>query len=244
MRVEGAVQEFWGHVATLRNHLLLGGGVFIAAWGVIFAYGSATLLHYLLLPLDGQQIVFLSPLGPFFFTLKVSLYAACAACLPLWLGLALHFIFPALSPRRRLVSVGFVAASLLLTAVSLIVSYWYLIPTTFTFLVTFVVPQSSLLLSADSYIDFFLLEFTVALVILQIPLVIVLLAYVRLFNPNILVKRRRFLYVGMVALLAVLTPTTDAFTLTVVSVPAIAIAEVGIWIARRIYGNPQLTQGL
>ncbi len=238
MQTEEAMQGFWGHIATLRNHLLIGGAVFIVVWGLIFTYGSRTLLYYLLLPLGGQQIVFLSPLGPFFFTIQVSLYAACAACLPLWLALVLNFLFPALSLQKRLVSVGFVIVSLLLSVASLLVSYLYLIPTTLKFLITFVVPQSSLLLSAESYIDFFLLEFIIVFVILQIPLIIVLLAYIRLLNPNVLVRQRRFLYIGMVTLLAILTPTTDAFTLVVVSVPAILIAEAGILIARRVYGNP------
>ena len=238
MQPEEAIQGFWDHITTLRNHLLLGGGVLIAVWGLIFSYGNQVLLHYLLLPLHGQQLVFLSPLGPFFFALKVSMYAAVALSLPLWLTLLLHFVFPALGTRQRIVSAGFVAASLLLTLASLAISYFYLIPTTLKFLTGFVVPQTSHQKKTKKKKKNILLEFIIALVILQIPVVIVLLAYMRLLNPNLLVRQRRFLYVGLVALLAVLTPTTDAFTLVVVSVPAIIIAEIGFWIGRRIYDIP------
>lgn len=228
-------QRFWDHVISLRNHALVAGGVFVVVASLIFAYASNTLIGYLLLPLNGQAVVFLSPLGPFFFTLQVSLYAACAVCLPLWLALVLHFIFPALSSRKRIVSVLFIVVSFALSIASLLVAYLYLIPTTLKFLLNFVVPGTSFLLTADSYVSFFLLEFCVAFIILQIPLVIVLLAYLRILDPNTLAQKRRYLYIGLVTLLAVLTPTTDAFTLVVVSVPAVIIAELGIVIARRVY---------
>jgi sec-independent protein translocase protein TatC len=167
------------------------------------------------------------------------MYAAVAVCVPVWLGVLLHFVFPALTHRQKLASIGFVVASLILALAAGAAAYFYLVPVTFSFLTNFVVPQTSLLLSADSYINFFLLEFIIAFVILQIPLIIVLLSYVRLLNPRILMQQRRLLYIGLVILLAMLTPTTDVFTLIVVSLPAIAVAEAGILVASRIYRDPQ-----
>jgi sec-independent protein translocase protein TatC len=235
---EGRHGTFWDHIGSLRNHILAGGGIFIVAVSLVFTYGTGTLISYLLAPLGGQNLVFLSPLGPFFFTLQISVYAACALCVPAWLALVLNFLFPALSLRQRIISALFVAISLLLTAASLVVAYLYLIPTTLRFLLTFVVPGTSFLLTADSYVNFFLLEFCVAFVILQIPLAIVLLAYMRALNPYALARKRRILYIGLLIMLAILTPTTDAFTLIVVSIPAICIAEVGIVLAKLVYGSP------
>ncbi len=239
---EADASGLWEHVSSLRNHLLLGGVVFIAAWIAIFSYGSEILLKWFLYPLSGQELVFLSPLGPFFFTIQISLYAAVALVFPLWLSLLLHFIFPALSLRKRIASIGFVGVSLFLSIASLLVAYFYLIPTTLTFLLNFVVPQTSLLLSADSYMSFFLLEFCIAFVILQIPVVITLLSYIGLLNPYVLVRQRRLLYIGLVILLAFLTPTTDMFTLLAVSVPAVLMAEAGIAVAKRLYTNPQQSE--
>jgi len=231
----GISSGFWEHLGVLRRYLLIGVLVFIGLACAFFFYGNDAVIGYLLEPLHGQQLVFLSPLGPFFFKIKIALYLAFFVSFPVWFGLLFAFVAPALSSGRRLILAAFGAAIFILGIASLALTYLFFIPKSLAVLEGFVVPDTSLFLTADSYFSFSLLELAVSFVILQLPVVIVALAAARVLDPAILAKNRRVLYIALVALLAVLTPTTDAFTLVIVSVPAILLAEVGIAISRLIY---------
>lgn len=228
---------FWEHLGVLRRYLLAGVLVFIALACVFFFYGNDTVIAYLLQPLHGEQLVFLSPLGPFFFKIKVALYLAFFVSFPIWFGLVFAFVAPALSSARRLILAGFGLAILVLGIASIVFTYLFFIPKSLAVLQGFTVPGTSLFLTADSYFSFSLLELAVSFVILQLPVVIVALSAARVLDPALLARNRRILYLALVALLAILTPTTDAFTLTIVSVPAILLTELGIAISRIIYNR-------
>ena len=83
----GAHAGFWDHVGVLRSYLLAGAGAFIALAIAIFAFGADAVIHCLLRPLKGQELLFLSPMGPFLFKIRIAIYAALLASFPLWLGL-------------------------------------------------------------------------------------------------------------------------------------------------------------
>jgi sec-independent protein translocase protein TatC len=155
--------------------------------------------------------------------------------LPIWIGLGLHFVFPALTTRQKVTAVLFVLLSTACTTAAMAVAYFYLVPTTLNFLLSFAVPGTSLLLSADSYLGFVLLQGIVAFVILQLPLVIILISATGPVSPYTLATKRRFLHPALLVLLAVLTPTTDAVTLALVSIPAALLTEIGMMVGKLLY---------
>ena len=237
MQPARAELTFWEHVGSLRSHVLWGAFFFIGAAALVFAYASQRLIQLLIEPLHGQQLIFLSPLDPFFFTLRISIYMGIALSLPVWLGLLLHFVYPALPGRKLRIPIFFVLASLVLSLASIFVTYFYFVPVTFRFLNSFIIPGTSFMLSANSYLSFFLLELAVVFIILQLPLLLNVLAYTRLLNPHVLTRQRRLLYIGLLIVLAVVTPTTDALTLTLVFIPTVILVESGLVIAKRLYDN-------
>ena len=231
----GAHAGFWDHVGVLRNYLLAGAGIFVALAVAVFAFGADAIIHCLLKPLEGQTLLFLSPMGPFLFKIKIAVYAALLASFPVWLGLLLSFIAPALSAARVRALALFAACSTALGIGSLAFAYFYFIPVTLKVLQGFAVEGTTSMLTAESYLTFFLLELLVVFVVLQIPVVTVALSYIRLVNPYFLARQRRFAIIAIVALLAVVTPTTDVVTLLIVGVPAIALWEAGLLMSKAIY---------
>ena len=227
----------WGHISSLRLHLIYGVVVFVTTTSLIFSYGTNPIIDYLLRPLKGLSLVFLSPLDPFIFKMDISLYAGGFISLPICLALLLHFVFPALTFRQKIVSLLFIVASIILGILSIVVTYFYLLPITLTFLISLIVPGTSLLFTAKNYITFIVLLIAIAFIVLQLPVIIVMLSYIRLVNPYFLAKQRRFLYLGLIILLAIVTPTTDVVTLMIVSIPAILLTEIGIAISKAIYYN-------
>jgi Sec-independent protein secretion pathway component TatC len=209
---------FWEHFDILRRYILIGGTFFFVCSIILFAYASALLTNFLLKPLHGEQLVFLTPTGPFFFEIHISLIGAAIVSFPVWLFLLSRFAGDALPQRKRRRFVWFVLAAAAMGGASLVLSYRYLVPTSFRAFSQYVVPGTSLMLTADGYVNFVFLVTTVCFVVVELPVVIVALVYVRLVNPFWLSQHRRYLYLGILVLLGIVTPTTDAVTLLAVCV--------------------------
>jgi len=226
---------FWEHFGVLRRYVIIGGIFFIACAIILFAFANTIITRYLLAPLHGQPLVFLTPTGPFFFEMHVAFVGAAVVSFPLWLFLLSRFGGEALPLRKRWRFLWFVAVAAAMGGSSLYVSYRYLVPISFEAFSHYVVPGTSLLLTADGYVNFVFLVTTVCFVVVELPVVIVALAYVRLVNPFWLATHRRYLYVAILVLLGIITPTPDAITLLAVCVPGLLLTEVGLALSKLVY---------
>jgi sec-independent protein translocase protein TatC len=225
---------FWEHFGVLRRYILIGGAFFGACALVMFAYvGRFT--QFLLLPLHGQPLVFLTPTDPFFFEIHIAFVGAAIVSFPVWLFLLSRFAGDALPRRKRWRFMWFVVVAAVMGAASLILSYRYLVPISFGAFSHYLVPGTSLMLTADGYINFVFLVTTVCFVVVELPVVVVALAYTRLVNPFWLARHRRYLYLGVLILLGIITPTTDAVTLLAVCIPALLLTELGLAVAKVMY---------
>ena len=99
----------------------------------------------------------------------------------------------------------------------------------------FTVPGTTLLLTAESYLSFFLMQLMVSFVALEIPIVVIVLAYLRLLDPRILARKRKYVFLVLLIGFAILTPTTDVVTLLLVALPAFALCELGIALGKLVY---------
>ena len=233
---EGIEQlTFWEHFEVLRRYILIGGLFFFVCALVLFGYAGTVLTHFLLKPLHGQPLVFLTPTGPFFFEMHIAMVGAAVVSFPLWLFLLSRFAGDALPQRKRWRFLWFVLAAALMGAGSLVLSYQFLVPISFEAFSHYVVAGTSLMLTADGYVNFVFLVTTVCFVIVELPVVVVALAYVRLVNPSWLSQHRRYLYLGVLVLLGIITPTTDPITLLAVCVPALLLTEFGLVLAKLVY---------
>jgi sec-independent protein translocase protein TatC len=225
---------FWEHFGVLRRYILIGGLFFVAGVIVVFSY-VGTLTRYLLIPLHGLPLVFLTPTGPFFFEMHIAFVGAAIVSFPLWLFLVSRFAGEALPRRKRWRFMWFVVAAAGMGFGSVLLSYLYLVPISLDAFSHYVVPGTSLMLTAEGYVSFVLLVTTACFVVVELPVVVVALAYVRLVNPFWLSKHRRYLYLGVLVLLGIITPTTDAVTLLVICVPALLLTECGLVLAKVMY---------
>lgn len=228
---------FWEHFNVLRRYIIIGGIVFFVCAIVLFAYADSIITRYLLAPLHGQPLVFLTPTGPFFFEIHIAFVGAAVVSFPLWLFLASRFAGSALPQRKRRRFLWFVFAASAIGAGSIVLSLRYLVPVSFGAFSHYLVPGTAFMLTADGYVSFVFLVTTVCFVVVELPVVIVALAYVRVVNPYWLAGHRRYLYVGVLIGLGIITPTTDVITLLAVTVPALLLTELGLLIARTVYNN-------
>lgn len=223
---------FFDHLAELRAKLLLCG--FAVALGAAVAHPfHDAVIAFLLRPIRGQTLLFLSPLDPLLFVFKVDVLAGFLLATPVISWCVLSFLKPAMSPSQwpqARVVCGLAAA--LMTA-GLTYSYLVIVPLTLHVLTSISAPGVTHVLTASSYLSFLLLQLLLMGAVFQIPLFILAGVAIGAFDPASLGAKRRYLYVGGLIVLAVITPTTDVFSLSIVALPALVIFE-GSLVAARI----------
>jgi sec-independent protein translocase protein TatC len=71
-------------------------------------------------------------------------------------------------------------------------------------------------------------------ILFQMPLLVMVLAKIGLLKASFLRKYRRHAFVIIITAAAIITPSTDPFSLTIVTIPLYALFEASIIVASRI----------
>lgn len=84
-------------------------------------------------------------------------------------------------------------------------------------------------ISGSSYISFCVLMLFTVGIIFELPFIMVMLYRLGIVKSGTLREKRKMAIIVVLIILAVLTPTPDAFTLLAISLPVILLYEVSIW---------------
>jgi len=149
------------------------------------------------------------------------------------------FVQPALYDlERRSFSFAFSFASLLFYA-GLAIGYYLVFPLTLRFLAEYSI--SDLIvnqLSLDSYISTFLSLILIMGIVFELPMLALVLSKLGLLKRSFFKKYRRHAVVVLVVVAAVITPTGDPFTLTIVALPLYILYEISGLIVKDDTKNP------
>lgn len=214
----------WDHLDELRERVLvaaLAAGVAVAA---CFA-NSKDLVLFLEAPVAEQGVRFLqlSP-GEFFFTtFKVAGYAGLLLATPTLLYEVVAYILPGLTRSERRLLAPIVAGSGALFYGGLLFSYQVLTPAALSFFVSYADGAVESLWSIDQYFQFVLVLMLSTGLAFQVPVVQVLLGAAGIVKGDAMLAQWRWVVVGATVAAAVLTPSTDPFTQTLLAVPLVVL---------------------
>ncbi len=228
------------HVRSLRRTVFLVIFIILATASVVHYFQQA-ILRLLFVPLGetASELQFLAPLDPLYFVLKVDFTLGFLLSLPITIFLIWRFISPPHEHSSPLTPVLIIVASSTLGLIAAAYAYLLLVPIVLNFMSGLVMPGTALAFTADGYLSFLLMTTTLLILVFQIPLVIIGLTYAGLLDPNIIARNRRYVILSVVVATAFITPTTDPVSLALVSVPALAVVELGTILARVIHTRNQ-----
>ena len=172
----------------------------------------------------------------FMIHLKSALTVGLIVTFPYILFELWKFVSPALYSKEKNKIRGVVLAGSILFYIGLLFGYYLIAPFTIIFLgsyqVSDLVPNT---ISLQSYMETVSgLSLTSGLVF-EFPLVIYFLALLGLITPQSLRQFRKIAMVVCLFLAAIITPSPDMFSQTIVTVPLYGLYEVGILVAARVY---------
>jgi sec-independent protein translocase protein TatC len=145
-----------------------------------------------------------------------------------------RFVAPGLYAHERRYAVRAVGSGYIMFILGVALNYFLIFPLTFRFLGTYQVsPDVPNQIALTSYIDILLMLSFLLGVVFEMPVLAWLLAKMSVLTPRFLTRYRRHAVVVALILAAVITPTGDALTLSLVALPVYALYEVSILVVRR-----------
>ena len=184
--------------------------------------------------LEGVEIININLAAQLMVHISVSCFMALLLAVPYLVLEAWLFVRPALyADERPLLAKGF-AASVVLFYVGVALSYWLVFPLTLNFLGNYqVTADVANRLSLNSYISS-LVGLCLALgLIFELPVAVYVLARIGIIKVQMLVRVRKVAVVVCLAMAAIITPSTDIFTMMLVALPVYLLYELSIAVARR-----------
>jgi sec-independent protein translocase protein TatC len=130
-----------------------------------------------------------------------------------------------------------VPSSVILFFLGFAFSYFLVLPTGLKFFLGFSTEDLQPLISLGEYLSFvisFLIPFGV---IFELPLIVLVLAKLGVISSSFLIAKRRSILVLAFVLGAIIAPTPDVFSQTMIAIPVLILYELSIIVVKYILKN-------
>ncbi len=235
---------FWDHLDELRSVIIRALVVTVVAAAVAFCLKDQ-LFAVVLAPRTSDFITFrllgVEPFSihlmntglteQFMIHLKTAMYAGVLIASPYIIYLLFRFISPALYDNERKYATLLCTSGYLMFMLGTLLNYLLIFPLTVKFLGTYQVSEDvANMLTLQSYMDTLLMMCLVMGIIFELPVVSWLLGRMGLLKASMMRTWRKHAIVAILVIAAIITPTTDAFTLFIVALPIWLLYEVSIFL--------------
>ena len=204
-------------------------------FSIVLAPRSSDFVTYRLLGVEPFSIHLMNTglTEQFMIHMRTAIYAGLLVASPYVLYELFRFVSPGLYQNERRYALWIVGAAYLMFIGGTLTNYFVVFPLTVRFLGTYQVsPDVANMLTLQSYIDTLLGMSLVMGVVFELPVVCGLLGRMGLITNHMMAEYRRHAIVAILIVAAIITPTTDVFTLFVVVLPIYLLYELSIQIVR------------
>lgn len=175
----------------------------------------------------------------FLMHIKVSFFVALMLTMPFLFYKLFHFASPGLFQNERKYSKRVIFFSFLSFLCGILISYFIIFPFSFRFLSSYQVSvEVHNMISLTSYINTLVTLSILMGIFFELPVMSWILSRLGLLQASFMKKYRRHAIIIIMILAAFITPTTDIFTLLLVSLPIILLYELSILIAKSNKKSP------
>lgn len=238
----GGKMSFLDHLDELRTRLItafvaLAAG-FLVCWGFI-----APIFDFIMEPLaavleDGVRMIYTSAPEYFFLQLKMAALAGLILATPVVMSQVWLFIAPGLYAHEKKFAIPFVVFASFFFITGTLFGHYILFQVAWAFFAGFGA-ENEYVAFTPRLQDAFSLYVRLVLacgVIFQLPTLVFFLARMGVASPRFLIRNFKYAFLLCFVFAAILTPTPDPVTMTVMAGPMIAlyVLSIGIaWVFRR-----------
>lgn len=238
--------SFWDHLDELRSRIIrmvVMLAVFTAVafmlkdqlFSIVLAPRSSDFVTYRLMgvPAFSIQLINTGLTEQFMVHMRTALFSGLLVSSPYIIYELFRFISPGLYDNERRYAVWLVGSAYLMFLLGLLLNYFLIFPLTLRFLGTYQVSADvANMLTLQSYIDTLIGMSFMMGVLFELPVVSWLMARMKIISARLMASYRRHAIVAILVLAAIVTPTTDVFTLFVVALPIGMLYEFSIFVVK------------
>ena len=234
-RADGEEQSFISHLIELRQRLLKAIAAILIVLLVLLPFADR-LYHFIAEPLlqrlpQGSQMVAIDVASPFMTPVKLAFFVALFAAMPIVLYQAWAFVAPGLYRHEKRMALPLLVSSVLMFYLGCAAAYYVVLPKVFTFLLG-VTPQGvSMMTDIGHYLDFVITMFFAFGLCFEVPVVVVILAWLGWVNVEQLTRQRPYVILGAFVLAAVVAPP-DVLSMLMLAIPMCLLYELGVLAVR------------
>lgn len=265
MTAENPQGSFWDHLDILRAAIIR----IIAVWGIFsivaFVF-KEQLFEFVLAPRNNDfvtyrfigelccnmgieepkpfsiQLINTGLAQQFIIHMKTALCAGIILVAPYALYQIFGFISPGLYCNERKYTSRLIISGYLMFLIGTSISYLVIFPMTFRFLGTYQVAGDVVnMISLESYMGTLIIMCLCMGIVCELPVLSWICARMGLISAPFMAKYRKHAIIVILIVAAIITPTSDIFTLILVSVPIWLLYEVSLLIVKRVSRNTMTT---
>lgn len=238
---EGGEMTLIEHLLELRMRVMWMAIAVVIGMSFFFvpAFGFKA-IEYLLTParqhIPDFRPQFIEPLENIMAYFQVALLGGLTLAMPVIVYQVMRFVTPALTPREKRWLIPIVIGASLSFLAGLAFAFWFVLPFTLGFLLTFGESFAEADWRIGNYIGFVTRIMLVMGLVFETPLLVMGLAKFRLVTARKLLGWWRYAIILAFVIAAVVTPTIDPITQAFVGGPIVVLYFVGIglaWLVRR-----------
>jgi len=239
---EGKYMTILEHLEELRRRLFIGALWVVIGLALSAAFGER-IIEFLREPAEARQADFtLQYIEPFEFVMtyfRVSLLGGLIFGMPMVVYQILMFVTPGLTRQERRWVWGTVLGASVLFLSGCAFAYYVALPPALSFLLRFGRDIAQPNIRIGSYVDFVTRLIFWTGVAFELPLLVTYLARFRVVNWRQLLRWWRLAIVGAFVLAAIVTPSIDPVTQSLVAGPLIALFFLGVFLAWAVEPRPR-----
>ncbi len=177
------------------------------------------------------KLIITTMTGGFMIYFKVAIMTGAALAMPVFVYQIIAFVGPGLTRKERRIVFTLLPLVAFFFAMGMAFGYFVVLPFAIRYLLTFNTFGDQLIVVGD-YIGFVTTVLFWLGLAFQTPLIIYLLAKVKLITVQRLTRYRKYAILAVFIIAAAITPTPDPFNQTLVAIPLYMLYEMGILFAR------------
>lgn len=253
--------SFWEHLDVLRSSLIKMAIVTVLCgivafmfkeevFSVILAPKSDTFITYRMFshiaewttgagnPAFSVQLINTGLAEQFVIHMKKSVCTGFLLSSPYTLYLLFHFIAPALYENEKKYSLRVAGCGYVMFILGILLGYFLIFPLTFRFLGTYQVSGDvTNMITLQSYMGTLMMMCVLMGIVFELPVLCWLLAKLGILSAGLMRRFRKHSIIIILIISAIITPTSDIFTLSLVVLPIWMLYEISILIVSKSKGN-------
>ena len=243
--IEASKAPLMDHLIELRQRLIYSLMAFGVMFGICFFFAKP-IFNILVWPYvrvvgsDKAELIATHFLEQLYTNIKLAMFGAAFLSFPMVAFQVYKFVAPGLYKKEQQAFRPYLFATFVLFGLGTLVVYFVVLPLLITYSLD-ITPQQggdgyakiSLLPKVSEYLDLIMKLIFGFGICFQLPVVLSLLARANVVTSEMLVQFRRYAYVAITAVAAVLSPP-DPFSMMAMMAPTGILYEVSIWLVKRI----------